>query len=242
MSKIKEYDINKIYIGNIILQMIDFKITGWLELVIKDVTKKLYMKEGEFVYANSTENNDKIGMVLVNSGKISFKQLLDALEYQKHSKKMLGAVLIELSYVKITDLEYALYQQAKQIIMSLFNYSTGIVRCYYGDIPKEVIPLKLNTEQIVIDSIKKINDIELLIKALGDLDLVFELNLVPSKIQSLSLENKDLIFLKKISGRKITIKEVENLYGAPRIEIYRLLYLLMATGCLKVADSASKYT
>lgn len=237
MVNIKEYKLEEVYIGNLILQMIDFKLTGWIELnLINNVNKKIYIKAGEFIYANSTDNNDKIGMVLVNAGKITFKQLLNALQWQEKEKKMLGTIMIELSYIKISDLEWALYQQSKQIIMSAFQYNSGLARFYYSEIPSNLLCLKLDTEQIIIDGLKKINNIDILIKALGDMNMLVELNIFPQKIQKLELDNNDLNFLKQISNKKLSLKEICSMHGATKLDICKLIYLLMAIGCLKFAD------
>lgn len=234
---IKEYNMEEVYIGNLILQMIDFKLTGWIQLDLpNNVIKKIYIKAGEFVYANSTNNNDKIGMILVNAGKITFKQLLNALQWQEKEKKMLGTIMIELSYIKISDLEWALYQQTKQIIMSAFQCNSGFAKSYYSDIPTDLLCLKLDTEQIIIDSIKKINNIDILLKALGDMDLLIELNIFPQKLQKLNLDNNDLNFLKQISNKKLSIKEICSMHEATKLDICKLVYLLIAIGCLKFAD------
>ncbi len=54
----------------------------------------------------------RIGQILIKSGLLNKKQLCEALEIQKQSKKRLGEILIELDYMSSRDLIQMLSKQA----------------------------------------------------------------------------------------------------------------------------------
>ena len=92
-----------------------------------DVKKCIYMKNGQIVFATSTSSTDRLGEILVRTGKLTRENLEHAIRiYKKNAGlKKLGAILVENGLIASKDLFGGLKVQVKDIIFSLFLLGRG---------------------------------------------------------------------------------------------------------------------
>jgi hypothetical protein len=101
--------------------------TGVLSLRSGDTTVTVSFLSGGVVSADSSERplEDRLGSVLVKSGKVTERQLSEALKSQKTSLQRLGKILIEQRSISAEELHEALRVQVTQIIHHLFRWKDG---------------------------------------------------------------------------------------------------------------------
>jgi hypothetical protein len=139
-----------------ILQLIGLqKKTGFLEIQKGQETAFLFFEEGQILYASSSIKGDteKIGQILLKSGKITEAQLQSAMERQiqeaRQGEQRIGQVLEELAFVRRDDVAEALQFQVKEILFNLFRWKEGTYRfetqhlnfdkAYYIPLPTEFL-------------------------------------------------------------------------------------------------------
>lgn len=133
------------------------KASGTLTVRSKDITKCIYIKGGQIVFATSTGVHDRLGEILVKSGKLSRENLDHALRiYQKGAGiKKLGAILVENGLLNPKDLFNGLKIQVKDIIFSLFLLNEGEFR-YEERLPSDMIQLQINFQELIAEIIQRI--------------------------------------------------------------------------------------
>ncbi len=133
------------------------KATGTLTVRNNDITKCIYIKSGQIVFATSTGLHDRLGEILVKSGKVTRENLDQALLiYQKGAGiKKLGAILVENGFVNPKDLFNGLKIQVKDIIFSLFLWTEGEYR-YEDRLPSDMIQLPINFQELISEIIQRI--------------------------------------------------------------------------------------
>ena len=133
------------------------KATGTLTVQSKEITKCIYIKSGQIVFATSTGLHDRLGEILVKSGKLTRENLDHALRiYQKGAGiKKLGAILVENGFVNPKDLFNGLKVQVKDIIFSLFLWTEGEYR-YEERLPSDMIQLPINFQELISEIIRRI--------------------------------------------------------------------------------------
>jgi len=133
------------------------KATGTLTVRNKEITKCIYIKSGQIVFATSTGLHDRLGEILVKSGKLTRENLDNALRiYQKGAGiKKLGAILVENGFVNPKDLFNGLKVQVKDIIFSLFLWTEGEYR-YEERLPSDMIQLPINFQELISEIIQRI--------------------------------------------------------------------------------------
>src|SRR5688500_3390399 len=83
------------------------KKTGCLDVVRSAGQGKVYFRDGEVYYAESSLSKEPLGQKLVRSRAISESQLMKALDQQASSKERLGGVLVNSGLVTTEQLESA---------------------------------------------------------------------------------------------------------------------------------------
>ncbi len=111
-----------------ILQLISLqRKTGVLTLKSDDNVVTVSFLDGKVVGANALNQQaqDRLGLVLLRSGKITERQLEEALREQEESLQRLGKILIERGYATAEDVRSALEQQILQLIYRVFRWQDG---------------------------------------------------------------------------------------------------------------------
>ncbi|HKQ96452.1 MAG TPA: DUF4388 domain-containing protein [Candidatus Polarisedimenticolia bacterium] len=103
------------------------KKSGVLSLKSGQETATVSFIEGQVVAADSTLRRleDRLGAVLVKSGRLSEAQLQEALRQQRSNLKRLGTVLVEGKFLDAAHLAEALQIQIGQMVYRLFRWTSG---------------------------------------------------------------------------------------------------------------------
>lgn len=119
----------------------------------------------------------RLGDILMNSGKISQKQLKEALEKQKEVKtKRLGEILIDYSYLKEEDILAALEEQLKIPSIDIGNYAINTKAIYLvsESIARKynLIPIDVENNELTVAMSDPLN-----IFAIDDIKLITNMNI-----------------------------------------------------------------
>ena len=112
---------------DVLEQLRQRKATGTLTVDSGDFKKCIFLKLGQIVFATSTSSQDRLGEVLVKTGKLTRENLEYATQlYKKNAGlKKLGAILVENRLLASKDLFGGLKAQVKDIIFSLILLDKG---------------------------------------------------------------------------------------------------------------------
>ena len=132
------------------------KATGTLTCGSGEKEKSVYVQSGRIVFATSHDAHDRLGEVMVRSGKLTRSQLDRSLTIHQKSGglKKIGAVFVENGYVAPKDLFNGLKLQVRGIIHSLFLLADGPYR-FDETMPADVIPLQINMEELLREVIQQ---------------------------------------------------------------------------------------
>ena len=133
------------------------KKTGTLTVCRDNVSKSIYLEDGQVIFAASTDPGDWLGESLVKTGKLSQEKLDHALRlYNKHAGlKKMGAILVESGLVPPKELFTGLKIQVRDIIFSLFLWPDGDYR-FEGRLPSGIIRLQINLQGLIPEIIERI--------------------------------------------------------------------------------------
>jgi hypothetical protein len=148
--------IQKIPLTDILEDLRNRNATGTLTLQREDITKSIHIRDGQIIFAMSTDANDRLGECLVKAGKITQANLDYALTlYRKHmGLKKMGAVLVESGLVPPKELFSGLKIQVKEIIFSLFLWREGEYR-FEERLPPGVIQLQININELISEIVTR---------------------------------------------------------------------------------------
>ncbi len=154
------------------------KKTGYLTLRNEaDVVTVTFM-EGSVVGAESLNKRleDRLGHVLVKTGRISREELTKALEVQRQTLQRLGYILIAEGFVDASSLRAALATQMQQTIFRLFRWKSGDYNFEPHDTVEydreNVTPMA--AESILMEGIRMLDEWPIIEKKIPSFDKVFE--------------------------------------------------------------------
>jgi len=103
------------------------KKTGVLTLKRSGEVVTVTFVDGDVVTADALQRRleDRLGTVLVKSGRLTEPQLQEALRIQKNTLKRLGNVLVENKFIDAAGLRDALQVQIGQMVYRLFRWRDG---------------------------------------------------------------------------------------------------------------------
>ena len=206
--------------------------TGTLMVKFGAASKKVYLKDGEAVFASSTSNDDWLGVVLVKTGKISLQQFDYSTEVMKKSGRRHGAVLVELGYITPKELFWAVKYQVKEIIYSLFEYDRAEYEFLDGQIPDEVITLKMSMGNLIYEGVSRIDNLIRIKEELPPVWTTLQLSDDPLKLfQNVQFSPKDRKILSLVDGQR-TIKQVIEDSWFNSFEAMKIVYVFWAIGIL----------
>lgn len=213
---------------------------GILEVTNGPVTKRIYIKTGDMVFAVSTQEEDRIIEVLLRAGKITVNQYYQLINISQKKGKSHGATLVELGYLKPEDLVWAVRRQVEEIILSLFQWRDGKFAFLDGPVFSDrAIRLKLSAANLIYRGIKRIGDSECIRKAMPPAETILGYSTDPLYLfQDISLDKTDQDILSLLDGRR-TVKEILSASPLDNFQTMRTLYALISTRMIDLRETAS---
>ena len=205
--------------------------TGVLRLHRGESEKSVYIKDGNIVFAGSNDRDDRLGQVLLRTGKVDLESLTSATERSIHDGKRLGTVLVENGWLQAQDLVWGVIAQVEEILFSVFEWTSGSYQLKLGDLPtKEVITLNVNSADILMRGIRRIHSWYRIQEAIGSLDAVFhQAPGVALSAFKITLSEDELSLLASLE-RPSSLREICHFSPIPDFEVGRVLWGFLVTG------------
>ena len=242
--------------------------TGVLKLSNGERKVIVSFLSGSVVSADSTKPalEDRLGSVLVNSGKITEKQLAEALKVQKGNLKRVGRILVEQKTITPEDLREALRLQVTQIVYNLFRWRDG----EYDFSQEETIDYEreffqpIPAENILMEGARMVDEWPIIERRIPDFSIilrpaasaagggtaaapVYETNIgfgpAPPpgggerpEDAGEEISEEERAVLRLVDGRA-TVQEIIDRAQIGEFETCRILYELLNRGSIRAGDS-----
>lgn len=206
--------------------------TGPLRFTRGRITKTVYLSDGRLIFATSTDPDDRLGEMLLRKGLISYRDLEESVRGIRAGRRQ-GTVLVERGAIRSGDLVQGVTEQVQEIVYSLFLWEDGSYEFVEGDLPsREVILLRMPTEDILMEGIRRVERWSRIQAGAGALDQRY----TPSPdstaiLESMSLTKEELHLVALLDGTP----SLEEICAGPRqsdFEICRTVWGLWVTGVL----------
>ena len=210
--------------------------TGVLQVGDDAIIKKIYIKNGDMVFAVSNQDKDRLGDILLREGKINLEQYNHSVEQLRNTGKRQGTILVQLGYIKPQELVWAVRHYVEEIILSLFSFEKGKFKFIEANSPsEEMITLKLSAANIIYRGIKRIANPQNAFNFLRlSIDTVLSFSSDPLNLfQDITLDAADRKILSYIDG-KTSIRVILSLSSLNETETLKSLYALLSTRMIEV--------
>jgi tetratricopeptide (TPR) repeat protein len=205
--------------------------TGCLALADRHNFGTVYFDEGHIIYAAIVNRRDRIGDILVRSGRITAEQLAQAIERQEGDRQhKLGEILLELGALTRGELESYIRLQIEEAVYYLFTWSTGTFNFEAGVRPEqEDFLVRINPEFLLLAGARRVAEWSLIEKKIPTFDLIFAVD--PAHIgesaPTLSAEQQRILPL--LDGTR-DVQALIDCSGLVEFELGKALFGLITAG------------
>src|SRR5262245_32906123 len=153
------------------------KKSGSLILKSKQFEKFILFDQGSILRAQSNQEQEKIGQILVKKAFIKPWDLEVALSQLPGSIKRIGQVLVDMKALKESALQQTLLYQTRDILFSMLDWQEGEYSGQdYPDLDKETPMDQLYTPEILLQGIRKLSNLDALGRLAGDAQIKLKLS------------------------------------------------------------------
>ncbi len=215
--------------------------TGCLALADRQNFGTIYFDEGQLVYASIVNRRDRLGDILLRSGRVTAEQLRQAVERQGEEREhKLGELLVELGALTRPELEQYIRLQIEEAVYYLFTWTSGTFNFEAGVRPeREDFLVRINPEFLLLEGARRVDEWSLIEKKIPSFDLIFQVD--PSHLgesaPTLTAEQQQLVRL--LDGSRDVQQLVEE-SGLVEFEVGKALFGLITAGfARRVGTSAA---
>ncbi|HET7422510.1 MAG TPA: DUF4388 domain-containing protein, partial [Gemmatimonadales bacterium] len=152
--------------------------TGCLALADRHNFGTIYFDEGHIVFAAIVNRRDRLGDIMVASGRITPEQLTAAIEQQRDDREhKLGEILVEQGAIARPELEQWVRHQIEEAVYYLFTWSSGTFNFEAGVRPeREDLLVRINPEFLLLEGARRVDEWSLIEKKIPSFDIIFSVD------------------------------------------------------------------
>ncbi len=208
-----------------------YRVPGVLDCTRENWNRKLYIQNGEVIFATSSNLYDSLGDFLLRLGRITQAQYDESVVRLKAEKKRQGVVLVEMGVLSAKELFSTVVEQVRQILWDTFNWDSGEVGFSVGRFKEdEIIKLNIPTRNAILRGIEVVKDPKRLVSRLGASWAVYEPAFETADLTELTLEEGEIRLLRAVDGKK-SLLELSREGPGSQAANAQLLY---AFSCLRL--------
>lgn len=135
------------------------RATGSLTVASGSLQKRVFLEKGAVVFAGSNDLNDRLGEMLLRRGVLKLGDFLAASDAIAPGKRF-GTILVEQGVLTPGQLVWAVKEQVKEIVFSLFGLPSGTCAFAQGqDAGEEMITLSINTPELLRQGVARMDNV-----------------------------------------------------------------------------------
>ena len=210
-----------------------YHVPGVMKLRQDDMVKRIYILDGDVIFASSSDRSESLGEFLLARGRITKVQLRISTDEMTRSPGMRhGRVLVQLGFLQPEELGPLVREQVQTILWSMFDWDHGTVTFEVGHFREdEVYKIKIPTPRAILSGCKRIRAGKKITSKLGGKNVVFRRLVVPDHLSGLRLEAGERQLLEMVDGKRTFIELCQAGPFGPGINA-RIVYALSLLGLI----------
>jgi curved DNA-binding protein CbpA len=216
--------------------------TGILKFTRGQDVRSVRFRQGHILSAESSVPQEHLGEVLVRNELLTAADLERAGARKRATGKRLGETLQEMGLIEREHLEDALALHVREVLLSVFSWNTG--EYSLEEAPESSFhgepTLKLSTGEMILETVRLLQNPDVVRAALGNPDRVLDLSTDPLlRFQKVTLSPTDGYVLSRVDGM-MKARQIVEMIPLPQEEVEKSLYGLLCTGIIEFAPMVPK--
>lgn len=210
------------------------KKTGKLDVVRSAGSGKIFFRDGEVYYAESSISREPLGQKLIRSGLLTEGQLVKALDQNASSGERVGQILVDNGWVAPEQLQAALRQQIEDAVFDLLRWELGEFQYDQGVEADIEVQISVSVENLIIEASRRLDELEVIERKIpSELAILKMSNKPPEGAAEINITPDEWRMLVLVDGTR-TVHEIAKLVGMDDFGALRGLYGLVSAGLVEV--------
>lgn len=210
------------------------KKTGRLDVVRSAGQGKVFFREGEVYFAESSLSKEPLGQKLVRARAITDGQLMKALDEHAASGKRLGEVLIESGLVTTDQIESVLQQQIEDAIFDLLRWELGEFAWEPGDQLDVEVHIGVSVENLIMEASRRLDEFEVIKRKIPSGAAILGMAATPPEgAVEINITPEEWRILVLVDGTR-SVNDIAGMVGLDEFGAMRVLYGLVSAGLIEL--------
>jgi hypothetical protein len=217
------------------------RLTGRLVVRREAVEKIIFFDRGAPILGMSSDPDDRMGEMLVRQGRLTAAQLAQASEGLPRAERRLGVVLVELGFIKPTELSVVVRRHFEEIIHSAFAWEDGEWSLGPGQPNQEIVLLDEHPAALILAGVRRKYGAARLARCLGGAQQVFRRAHVGDArdlLPRMAITTEERAIVELFDGAR-TLDEVHALAGVREELVMGIAWALSVLGQLDRVERAA---
>jgi hypothetical protein len=210
------------------------KKTGALEVQRSAGSGKVYFRDGEVYFAESSLTGTPLGQKLVRSGVITETQLMKALDLHKEKGLRLGDVLVAEDIVEREQLLEAVRSQIEDAAFDLLRWELGEFAWESGEGIEPEVPIMVSVENLIMEASRRLDELEIILRKIPSEDTILGMAAAPpAGAVEINITPEEWRILVQVNGER-SVAEIGESLGVDTLHAMKSLYGMVSTGLIEV--------
>lgn len=220
-----------------ILQLISLqKKGGVLNVHQTGMSATITFYKGQIVYAVSSKREEtaKVGRLLITAGKLTEKEVNEALRLQEKTGDRIGKILVTSGFIAKEALQEALQTQIKDVVFQILRWKEGGYRFDIQDVEcDKEYETPVPTDFVLMEGIRMLDEWPYIEGIIPSDTMIFSQSYKSEETEKLfsSLSTKEMEVFNLINGQR-DVKEIVGLTQFSEFEVYKMLATLQVSGLI----------
>jgi len=223
-----------------VLQLLSLgKKTGCISLTERSMEGSIYLDKGRVSHAAVVNRRDRLGDILVKSGRITQEQLTEAVAAQTREKRI-SQILVESGQIDRAEIDKFVRAQVEEAVYFLFTWRTGTFTFQSKVKPENIdFLVSIDPEGMLLEGARRVDEWSLIEKKIPSLDMVFRLEKTPLLSKDVTLSEAQKRVLPSLDGKR-DVNALVDETGLVEFEVGKALYGLITAGFVKLVERRTR--
>ena len=219
--------------------------TGSLVLRRPDAAATLYFDRGKLISVVRPQGKERLGDMLVRTGKITPAQLQQALAVQATGNRLpIGQILVELGYIAAPVVDASVRQVIETTVYDLFTWHEGQFEFKAGEAPPPdqfQTPVPLLVENLIMEGVRRVDEMSRIVALIPSSGMIVRTapHLREANGEEPRLSVEEWRVVARIDEQS-TIDDLAQRMDVSSFEVSSVLYRLVRSGVVEVVPPAGK--
>jgi len=217
--------------------------TGCLAVADRQSHASVFFEDGWVTHAGIVNRRDRLGDMLVKSGRVTPAQLDQAITMQSQSHgQRLGAILVELGAITRDELTNAVHLQVEEAVYTLFTWTSGTFSFEPSVMPDaDIDRVRISPDSLLLEGARRVDEWSLIEKKIPAFDLVFARDRTVEQEPDLEFTPAQQRLLPLVDGNR-DVRALIDASGLTEYDACQALYGLLTAGLVHRTGTSAPAT